>query len=96
MDLMTLLGDAYKENMTLDEINIALSGRDMIDRSELNANFVSKKLFDKTASQLAEEKRKNGAQRTAADDLTAVQYKDQVGVFHRADALGYDDRRGMV
>lgn len=71
MDLMTLLGDAYKENMTLDEVNAALAGRDMIDRSELTANYVSKKLFDKTASQLAEAKRQNGAQRTAADDLTA-------------------------
>lgn len=68
MNLNELLGDAYKENMTIDEINAALASVDFISRAEVEKNFVSKKLFDKTASQLAEEKRKNSTQKAAADD----------------------------
>ena len=51
MDLKTLLGDAYKENMTLDEINEALEGMNLVDPSTLPKS-VSKEVFDKTASSL--------------------------------------------
>ena len=71
MNLNELLGDAYKENMTIDEINAALASVDFVSRAEVEKNFVSKKLFDKAASQLAEEKRKNSSQKAAADDATA-------------------------
>ena len=56
MDLKTLLGDAYKENMTLDEINEALKGVNLVDPSTL-PKMVNKDVFDKTASELAKVKK---------------------------------------
>lgn len=56
MDLKTLLGDAYRENMTLDEINEALEGMNLVDPSTLPKS-VSKEVFDKTASELAKVKK---------------------------------------
>ena len=56
MDLKTLLGDAYKENMTLDEINEALEGVSLVDPSTL-PKMVNKDVFDKTASELAKVKK---------------------------------------
>jgi hypothetical protein len=56
MDLKTLLGDTYKENMTLDEINEALKGLNLVDPSTLPKS-VSKEVFDKTASELAKVKK---------------------------------------
>lgn len=57
MDLKTLLGDAYKENMTLDEINEALEGVSLVDPSTLPKS-VNKDVFDKTASELSQTKKK--------------------------------------
>lgn len=56
MDLKTLLGDAYKDNMTIDEINAALADKNFVDPSTLPKS-VSKEVFDKTASELAKLKK---------------------------------------
>ena len=40
MNLNELLGDAYRENMTVEEINAALAGMDFVSRTEVNSNFV--------------------------------------------------------
>lgn len=56
MDLKTLLGDAYKEGMTIDEINAALADKNFVDPATLPKS-VSKDLFDKTASELAKVKK---------------------------------------
>jgi len=56
MDLKTLLGDAYKDNMTIDEINAALADKNFVDPSTL-PKTVSKEVFDKTASELAKLKK---------------------------------------
>ena len=56
MDLKTLLGDAYKENMTLDEINAALADKNFVDPATLPKS-VAKDVFDKTASELAKVKK---------------------------------------
>ena len=55
--LKELLGDAYKEGMTIEEIEAALADKDLVDRSTLG-EVVSKKTFDKTASELASLKKK--------------------------------------
>jgi len=55
--LKELLGDAYKEGMTIEEIEAALVDKDLVDRSMLG-EVVSKKTFDKTASELASLKKK--------------------------------------
>lgn len=48
MDLKTLLGNDYREGMTLEEVDAALSERKLIDKS----------LFDKTASELSAARKK--------------------------------------
>lgn len=64
MDLKELLGESYKENMTVEEINAALSGKTLVDPETLPKS-VSKDVFDKTASELAKYKK----------DLRALQEK---------------------
>lgn len=56
MTLQELLGDAYKEGMTLDEINEAIANKSLVDPSTLPKS-VSKEVFDKTASELAKVKK---------------------------------------
>jgi len=53
--LKELLGDAYKEGMTLEEVEAALADKNLVDPSTLPKS-VSKELFDKTASELAKVK----------------------------------------
>lgn len=52
MDVKTLLGDQYKEGMTLAEIDAILKDKEFIDKSTLPPS-VDKATFDKTASELA-------------------------------------------
>lgn len=56
MDLKDILGDDYKVGMTLEEINEALKGKKLVDPDTLE-DSVSKKTFDKTASELAKLKK---------------------------------------
>lgn len=73
MDLRTVLGDQYRENMTQAEIEAALSAIVMHTDDEVKNNFVSKRLFDKTASDLAAAKRGAGAAaEKAKTDLDAA------------------------
>ena len=53
--LKELLGDTYKEGMTLEEVEAALADKNLVDPSTLPKS-VSKELFDKTASELAKVK----------------------------------------
>ena len=57
MNIKTLLGDAYKDGMTLDEINAALAGKTFVDPATLPKS-VDKVVFDKTASELAAAKKR--------------------------------------
>mgnify|MGYP001183599690 FL=1 len=52
MNLKELLGDAYREDMTLEEVERALEGINLVDPDKLPKS-VSKEVFDKTASELA-------------------------------------------
>lgn len=74
MDLKKLLGDAYKENMTIDEINEALANITV-------PKTVSKEVFDKTASELASVKKKlrelQESSMTAEEKLKAETEKAQ-------------------
>lgn len=56
-DLKDLLGDAYKENMTFDDINSALAERDLVDKSQFDG-FVPKTLLDKANSEAADYKKR--------------------------------------
>lgn len=56
MDLRELLGEDYKDGMTLEDVNKLLEGKTFVDPSTLPKS-VSKEVFDKTASELASYKR---------------------------------------
>jgi len=56
MNLKELLGDAYREDMTLEEVERALEGINLVDPDKLPKS-VSKEVFDKTASELARVKK---------------------------------------
>lgn len=53
-DLKTLLGESYKEGMTVDEINTALSQLDLIDTAK--EKVVKKSVWDNTASEVSKYK----------------------------------------
>ena len=56
-DIQSLLGDAYKEGMTLEEINAALADRELVDKSQYDG-FVPKSLLEKANSEAADYKKK--------------------------------------
>lgn len=68
MNIQELLGDAYKEGMTIEEINAAIADKSFVDSASLPPS-VSKATFDKTASELASAKHKISELETA--NLTA-------------------------
>lgn len=72
-DLQSLLGDSFKEGMTLDEINAALADKELVDKSEMK-EYVPKALFDKASSDAADYKKKwrgalSEAEQKAQDEL---------------------------
>ena len=76
MDLKTLLGNAYKEDMSLDEINAALAGRTLFDETELesrvaNRTAAQKRLLDTANKKLADALAKNSATSGENADLLA-------------------------
>lgn len=56
MDLRELLGEAYAEDMTLEQVQAALAGRKLVDMDTLPKS-VEKTQFDKVTSELAAAKR---------------------------------------
>ncbi len=76
MDLKTLLGDAYKDDMTLEDINTALSNRTLFDESELesrvaNRTAAQKRLLDTANKKLADALAKHNATSGENADLLA-------------------------
>lgn len=59
MNIQELLGEAYKEGMSVEEINTALAGKTFVDPSTLPPS-VPKDTFDKTAKDLAAAKKRVG------------------------------------
>ena len=55
-DIQTLLGEEYREGMTIEEINAVLANRELVDPNTLPKS-VEKTVFDKTASELAKVKK---------------------------------------
>ena len=58
-DIQSLLGDEYREGMTIEEINAVLANRQFVDPTTLPKS-VEKSIFDKTASELAKVKKELG------------------------------------
>lgn len=69
-DLQSLLGEEFKEGMSLEEINKALESREFMDKSELTG-YVPKKMLEDANAEAADYKRKwRGA-------LSAAEQKEQ-------------------
>jgi len=102
-DLKALLGESYKEGMTVDEINTALSQLDLIDTAK--EKVVKKDVFDKTASELAaknkllKDKMTEDEKRAERDKEVAEQLKANAETVKRLtlektlSKSGYDDKQ---
>lgn len=106
MELKTLLGDAWKDGMTIEEVNAALKDKELVDKASLPKS-VSKDLFDKTSSELAALKKQLKERMTAEEAEKAEKEareaqvlaeletlrKEKTVADHKAKylALGYDD-----
>jgi hypothetical protein len=102
-DLKALLGESYKEGMTVDEINTALSQLDLIDTAK--EKVIKKDVFDKTASELAaknkllKDKMTEDEQRAERDKEVAEQLKANAETVKRLtlektlSKSGYDDKQ---
>lgn len=68
MDLKTLLGDAYKDDMTIEDIDKALKGKELVDPSTLPKS-VKKEDYDKLASDHAQLKKDLKALKEASETI---------------------------
>lgn len=84
MDLKTLLGDAFKDNMTLADIEAALKDKNLVDPSSLPES-VAKSVFDKTASELAAAKKQLKEKQTDGEAAAAAQkeIQDQIAALQK-------------
>ena len=64
-DIQTLLGEDYREGMTVEEINGVLANKQFVDPTTLPKS-VEKSVFDKTASELSKVKKELAALKTTA------------------------------
>lgn len=106
-DIQSLLGDAYKEGMTLEEINEVLADRELVDKSQFDG-FVPKSLLDKATSEAADYKKKwkaassdqeqkaiEDAEKQAAieEELKALRRSNKVSEYEKQHlALKYDEK----
>ena len=58
-DIQSLLGEEYRDGMTIEDINAVLANRQFVDPTTLPKS-VEKSIFDKTASELAKVKKELG------------------------------------
>ena len=71
-DLKSLLGDKFKENMSIEEITAALADKTFVDPATLPKS-VTKDVFDKTASELSAAKKQLAAKLTDDEKIKADQ-----------------------
>lgn len=88
-DLKELLGDAYKDGMTLDDINAALAEKEFIGKDALS-EYVPKNIADKYASEAADYKKKWKAasseqeQKAIEDAEQQAQIQEELKALRRA------------
>ena len=69
MDIKVVLGDAYHEGMTAEEIETALADIEMVPKTEVDTKYVPKATADKYASEAAKYRKERNASQT---DVTAL------------------------
>lgn len=100
-DIQSLLGDAYKEGMTLEEINEALSDRELVDKSQFDG-FVPKSLLDKASSEAADYKKKWKAasseqERKAIEDAEQqAQIQEELKTLRRASKVSEYEKQHLA
>jgi len=85
-DLKTLLGDAYQDGMSFEEINEALAEKEFVDKGILEG-YVSKSTFDKTASEAAEYKKKWRATQSEAEQAAQAEAERQASIEEELKSL---------
>lgn len=78
-DIQSLLGDAYKEGMTLEEVNEALAERELVDKSQFDG-FVPKSLLEKANSEAADYKKKWKAASSAQEQKEIEEAEKQAQI----------------
>lgn len=76
MNLKDLLGDAYKDDLTVEDISTAIADLDLVDRASATKGMIRKDTFDKTASELAGLK-KQLRERMTADEQAKIDREAQ-------------------
>lgn len=100
-DIQSLLGDAYKEGMTLEEINEALADRELVDKSQFDG-FVPKSLLDKASSEAADYKKKWKAasseqERKAIEDAEQqAQMQEELKTLRRASKVSEYEKQHLA
>lgn len=77
MTLQELLGDSYKEGITIEEIQTFLQDKTLVDPTQ---GYVKKDVFDKTASEVARVK-KELKEKMTEDEKKADEVKQQLEMF---------------
>ena len=90
-DLQTLLGHAYKEGMTLDDINAALADRELMDKSEMDG-YVPKSLLDKANTEAADYKKKWRGALSEAEQKAQDEKEKQTAMENELNQLRRDSR----
>lgn len=78
-DLKTLLGDSFKDGMTLEEINTALDEKEFVDKGVLEG-YVPKSTADKYATEAADYKKKWKATQSEAEQAAQTEAERQVAI----------------
>ena len=96
-DLKTLLGDKYTEGMTIDDLMALEIEEPKIDMSK----FVSKELFDKTASEVASYKKQARATMTEAEQKAIADAEEKKALQEeleklRAEKTIAENSKGLV
>lgn len=100
-DIQSLLGDAYKEGMTLEEINAALAERELVDKSQFDG-FVPKSLLEKANSEAADYKKKWKAasseqeQKAIEDAEQQAQIQEELKTLRRASKVSEYEKQHLA
>ncbi len=100
-DLKELLGDAYKEDMTFEDINAALAERELVDKSQYDG-FVPKTLLEKANSEAADYKKKWKAaaseqeQKQIEDAEKQAQIEEELKTLRRASKVSEYEKQHLA
>lgn len=72
MDLKAVLGDSYRDDMTLADVEAALADKDLVDRAEATAGMVQKSAMDKVMTE-AKQYRQQLKERMTAEEQAAAE-----------------------